>query len=118
MQPSHQPNTLGYVSLVLGILSLALVCLFAVAGLVEFIDSVTGIPPHGILPVNRAYARQVIWSEGIAIAGIVSGVAALLKKESGTLAANVGLALNTLGARVFLPAAAGAVFDWVVRLIG
>ena len=37
MQPSQQPNTLGYVSLVLGILSLALVCLFAVAGLVEFI---------------------------------------------------------------------------------
>ncbi len=117
MQPSQQPNVLGYVSLIIGILSLALVCLFAIAGLVEFIDSVTGIPPHGILPVNRLYARQVIWSEGIAVAGIVSGVAALLKKERGNLAANVGLALNTLGARVFLPAAATAVYDWLVGLL-
>ncbi len=64
MQPSQQPNTLGYVSLILGLLSLALVCLFALVGLVEFIDSVTGIPPHGLLPVNRAYARQVIWVGG------------------------------------------------------
>ncbi len=117
MQPSQQPNTLGYVSLILGLLSLALVCLFALVGLVEFIDSVTGIPPHGLLPVNRAYARQVIWSEGIAIAGIVSGVAALLKKESGALAAKVGLALNTLAARGFFPAAAGAVFSWVVGFL-
>src|SRR3990172_3404568 len=117
MQPSQQSNTLGNASLALGIASMAIAGLFTAVSLFALLTGRIDALEKS-RAINLSYALLSTCGEGIAIAGIVIGIAALFKKDRRKLTAIVGLALNTLGACLFLPATAAVVFNWVVRLIG
>ncbi len=117
MQPSRQSNILGCVSLILGVLSLAFVCLFAIAGLVNYIEDPTGIGRHGLSPARRSFARLVTCGESIALAGVVCGVAALSKGKQGKYTGIIGLTLSVPSACLFLPAAAVVASSWLEDLL-
>lgn len=103
--PGSRRNTLGRLSLGLGLASAALVGVLTVAALwVVVTGRVEAVEQSRSL--NLGFALLAICGEAVALVGGAAGAAALFQKRRRRLAALVGLALSAASACLFFPAAA------------
>lgn len=104
---------LGRISLALAIATLALI------GLVTFgaLLAVLSAGHHGFeRMLNRGYVVLSVCGEGLALAGVATGVAGILrgKRERGAL---FGVVVGVVGALLFAPAVTALMFNGFIWLL-
>ena len=106
-------SRLALISGLLSVAFIALLTLFAVLfllmGRIDILE--------GSRSLNLAFASFALFAEVLALLGMLSGVLAQIKREEVRAVGLIGLALNLLGACVFLPASASLLFNLLVGLV-
>lgn len=104
------------IALISGLLSIAFIILltlitmgFLLTGQIAALESSRSI--------NLAFASFALFAEVLALLGVTSGVLAQIKREEVRAVGLLGLALNLLGACVFLPASVSLLFNLLVGVM-
>ena len=102
--------------LISGLLSIAFIVLLT---LVSVIFILTGqiAALESSRSTNLAFASFALFAEVLALLGVTSGVLAQIKREEVRAVGLIGLALNLLGACVFLPASASLLFNLFIGIV-
>ncbi|MEK7441529.1 MAG: hypothetical protein AAB571_05625 [Chloroflexota bacterium] len=103
-------------ALISGLLSIAFIVLLT---LVSVIFILTGqiAALESSRSTNLAFASFALFAEVLALLGVTSGVLAQIKREEVRAVGLIGLALNLLGACVFLPASASLLFNLFIGIV-
>ncbi len=103
-------------ALISGLLSLAFIVLLTLV-MVGFLLTGQIAALESSRSVNLAFASFALFAEVLTWLGIVSVVLAHIKREEVRAVGLIGLALNLLGACVFLPASASLLFNLFIGIV-